>query len=339
MGSREKSGDRRPTIGDVAVAAGVSRGTVSRVLSDERYVSAHAVAVVRQAVLRLGFVPNLAARSLASKTTRSVAVLVDGASTKLTGDSNTAVLVLAFQAHLALHGYRPVFQFLAGPGDDETAAMVLLGGFVDGALLLSDEFSVHVMDALSRTGLPAVITCSPEPGSGLTTVAIDDESAASEVTAHLLQSGRRRIAMIAVGLDRRYGRARLRGFMSATGAFYDPQLVLEAEAFTFEAGYDAMMKLYQAHPDVEGVFVASDVVAAGAMQALTALGCRVPEDIGVAGFDGNEWSQRCKPHLTTVHQPLDEVGRLAASTLLDLIAGRKPASITVNTEILARESA
>lgn len=338
MGVLDRTG-RRPTIGDVASVAGVSRGTVSRVLNGERYVSAHAAAAVHRAVRSTGFVPNAAARSLASKAAGAVAVIVDGAPTKLTSDSNTAKMLLAFQAELSRQGYRPVFQFLATPGDDGVAAALLLGRSADGVLLLSDNHSAQVMNALAQSALPAVTTCIPSTGSSLLTVAIDDERAAAGITGELVQSGRRRIGMIGVALNQRYGQARQRGFRTAVGASYDEDLVLEAEGCTFEFGYDAMMKLHQVHPDIDGVFVASDVVAAGALQALARLGRRVPDDIGVVGFDGNEWSTRCMPHLTTVSQPVSDVGRIAASALVDLMAGRKAASITVATEILLKESA
>lgn len=344
---RERSAVDRATIEDVAAAAGVSRGTVSRVINGERYVSEQARDAVQAAVAQLGYVANKAARDLAAHTPRTVAVIVNDAATRLTGDANTAALLLALQTHLSAHGYRAVTVLLGAGDDDRSAADYLRSGSADGVVLLSDEDCPLILQAIKQAKLPAVLLCSPgAPGETadpsapgrLVSVAIDDEAAARDVSAQLVLAGRKNIAMIAVGLDRAFGRARLRGFTTALGTAFDPRLVIEATGITYDAGQHAMRELLERDPGLDGVFIASDVVAAGAVQVLQTRGRRIPEDVGVAGFDGNEWSERCEPALTTVRQPVTDIAHAAADTLLAMLAGTPVINVRLPAEPLIRSS-
>jgi DNA-binding LacI/PurR family transcriptional regulator len=320
------------------------------VINGERYVSAQARDAVQAAAAQLGYVANKAARDLAAHTPRTVAVIVNDAATRLTRDANTAALILALQTQLAACGYRAVTVLLGAGDDDKSAADFLRSGSADGAILLSGEECPLILQAIGQTKLPAVLLCSPGNSSkngtdgtdgadsDLVSVAIDDEAAARDVSSQLVLAGRTRIAMIAVGLDREYGRARLRGFTTTLGAGFDARLVIEARGFTYDAGQAAMRELLNRHPGVDGVFIASDVVAAGAVQVLHAAGRRIPEDVGVVAFDGNEWSERCEPALTTVRQPMGELAHTATGTLIAMLAGTPAVSIRLPAETLVRSS-
>ncbi len=319
--------------------AGVSRGTVTRVLNGERYVSAHARAAVESAAASLGYVPNKAAKNLVQGASHTVAIIVDEVQARMTGDANTSQMLLALNARLSSLGYRSVSVLLGAGDDDRSAAEFLRSGSADGVVLLSAEQSPLVMQAIRIAKLPAVLLCSPaERGEGVV-VSIDDESAARDVTAELIAAGRQTVAMIAVAMDRPYGQARLRGFAAAVGSRFDPQLVVEATAITYDAGRTAITNLLDSNPGIDGIFVASDVVAAGALQALRDRQLRVPEDVGVVGFDGNEWSERSTPPLTTVRQPVTDLADTACDMLVDSIRGRPVASTQLLTTTLARSSA
>jgi DNA-binding LacI/PurR family transcriptional regulator len=251
-------------------------------------------------------------------------------------------MLLALQTRLSGHGYRAVTLLLGAGDDDRSAADFLRSGSADGAVLLSDEQCPLILRAIGQTQLPAVLLCSngsPGASGNLVSVAIDDEAAARDISSQLVLSGRTKIAMIAAGLDREFGRARLRGFRAALGAGFDPELVVEAAGFTYDAGQHAVRELLERHPGLDGVFAASDVVAAGAAQALRAAGRRIPEDIGVVGFDGNEWSRRCEPALTTVRQPVAELAGAAVETLAAMLAGSSAVSARIPAEVLVRSSA
>lgn len=338
MSTRPPKAGGRATIVDVAAAAGVSRGTVSRVLNGGHYVSAGAAEAVREAIRTTGFVANLSARDLVSRRSRMIAVVIDRAPVRLSSDSNTAALLLAFRSLVAESGYSLTTLFVDSPEDDAAGAELLRGRPVDGALVLSDESSPRILEALAETAVPVVFACAPG-GVASVTVSIDDEHAAFDVSRTLAEAGRRRVGMIAVALDRRYGRARLEGFTAAMGDDFDPRLVVKATDCTFEAGERAALELLDAHPDLDGLFAASDAVAAGAIRALQERGRAVPGDIGVVGFDGNEWAERCSPHLTTVKQPMAEMGQAAARTLLDLLSGVPAGSVVIRSEVVLRHSA
>ena len=147
--------------------------------------------------------------------------------------------------------------------------------------------------------------------------------------------------MIAAALDRDSGADRLAGFTDALGERFDPDLVVEVPLYSLASGVQGMRELLERAPDLDGVFASADPIAAGAMDVLREAGRRIPEDVGIVGFDDSDWALRCDPQLSTVRQPADLLGRRAASVVLDLIAGIQPteADSILPTEIVWRDSA
>jgi DNA-binding LacI/PurR family transcriptional regulator len=147
-------------------------------------------------------------------------------------------------------------------------------------------------------------------------VGIDNLSSSEEITRRLIDTGRRRIGMIASAVDRDSGADRLTGFQRALGPLFDEKLVAEVPLYDFAWGARGMRTLLERDPAIDGVFGASDAVAAGAMEALREAGRAVPEDVGVVGFDDSSWATRTRPQLSTVHQPAGDIGSRAAELVL-----------------------
>jgi DNA-binding LacI/PurR family transcriptional regulator len=161
------------------------------------------------------------------------------------------------------------------------------------------------------------------------------------VTERLMATGRHRIGMIAAALDRDSGADRLTGFRAALGDRFDPALVAEVPLYDYSYGVKGMRELLDRDPAIDGVFAASDAIAAGALEALREAGLSVPADIGIVGFDDSSWAMRTQPPLSTVHQPARAIGQNAAELVLRQLTGSEPppTSILLDTPVVWRNSA
>ena len=224
--------------------------------------------------------------------------------------------------------------------DTERVARYLNGGFVDGAVIVSARAQDPITNAVMRLDLPVAYVGHP-PDVDAAWVGVDNRGAANAVTSRLMATGRRRVGMIAAALDRDSGTDRLAGFTDALGPDFDPDLVEEAPLYSYAEGAAAMTRLLARAPDIDGVFGASDAVAAGAMLALRQAGRRVPEDVGVVGFDNSSWATRTTPPLSTVDQPAEGLGAAAAAAVLAQLRDdqRPRAGIILPTPVVWRDSA
>ena len=332
---------RRATIFDVAAEANVSRGTVSRVLNGEPYVSAAARTAIEEAIAKVGYVRNMAARNLVTQSTKAIALIVHEPHSVFLEDPNIGAILLGTNDRLSEDEYQLVCLIIGSDRDSARVADYLRGGFVDGAIIVSAREHDPIALAISEIGLPAVFIGHPAGQPDLIWVGIDNRTAAREVTARLLSTGRTKVGMIAAALDRDSGADRLAGFRDALGANFDPTLVVEVPLYSRASGVEAMRELLRREPTIDGVFASSDPIAAGAMDVLKESGRRIPQDVGVVGFDDSDWALRCDPLLSTVRQPADLLGREAASVVLDLIDGTAPPSTgtILPTQIMWRDSA
>ncbi|MGN7192135.1 MULTISPECIES: LacI family DNA-binding transcriptional regulator [unclassified Curtobacterium] len=331
----------RATIQDVADEAGLSRGTVSRVLNDEPYVSAEAREAVQAAVRRVGYVRSAAARSLVTRRSGAVALIVHEPSVQVLDDPNIGNILIGTNAVLSEADQQLVTIMVDSARDNERVVEYLRGGFVDGAIVLSARDGDPVTRAIEEIGLPACFVGHPSDAANTSYIAIDNRAAAEAITRRLVDTGRRRIGMLASGLDRDSGQDRLEGFTAALGDRFDPDLVARNPLFSYTAGVEGMRELLDRAPDVDGVFAASDAVAAGAMDVLQRAGRSVPGDVGVVGFDDSAWALRCDPPLSTVRQPARTLGEHAARQVLEQIAGTDdgPRGLILPTEVVWRASA
>ena len=331
---------RRATIDDVAAIAGVSRGTVSRAINGGRDVSAAAAAAVARAMLETGYSVNHSARSLVTRRTNCAAFVVSEQHEQVFEDPNFNVLLRSATQSLAARGFSLILM-IAGTGEDRERVLTYLrAGHVDGALLVSTHSEDPLVPALQRDHLPFVVCGRPlGPVGEVPFVAADDREGGRLMTQYLVDLGRKRVGTITGPLDTSGGTERLRGYFDAVGSRKPRSLIVNAKEYSFAAGHAAMLALYEQSPQVDAVFVASDLMAAGALAALRSLGRRVPEDIAVAGFDDSRLATTTEPPLTTVRQPLDRVADEMVRLLLDLIEGGSPASVVLPVEVVPRQSA
>jgi DNA-binding LacI/PurR family transcriptional regulator len=287
---------------------------------------------------RTGYQANPHARSLKSGRANSVAFLLTEPQHLLFEDPNFAVLLRNAVNTLADRDYSLVLM-LAGTDTERRRTLdYLTSGHVDGVLLVSS----HAGDTLARqlldAGLP-VVACGRPLGleNRIGFVAADDRQGAQHITEHLIQRGRQRIATITGPLDTSGGVDRLDGYREALGDLFDPCLVVHGD-YTRTGAASAMHELLSAAPDLDAVFVASDLMAAEALNVLASHGRSVPGDVALAGFDDSGLAATLHPPLSTVNQPLDVISREMVRLLAEMINGGPTMGITVPTTVVIRES-
>lgn len=332
---------RAPTIHDVAREAGVSRGTVSRVLNGGHYVSPAAAEAVDAAIRKTGYVVNRHARSLITGRSDSIGFLLTEPQEKLFEDPNFNVLLRGCTQALAAHDI-PLLLMVAGTEDERRRiTRYITAGHVDGVLLVSSHSGNPVARELREAGIPLVQCGKPmAPGSKVSYVAADDRDGARDMVRHLLSLGRRRVGVVTGPLDTPGGVDRLAGYkevLGEAGIGIDERLIVSGDysRASGEAGTDRL--LAQA-PDMDAVFVASDLMAQGALAALRRAGRRVPEDVAVGGFDDSAAATEAVPALTTIRQPYDRISNEMVRVLLAQIGGEDPAAVILPTELVRRES-
>ena len=329
-----------PTLEMVAAAAGVSRSTVSRVINDSPKVTPEALAAVQAAIDKLGYVPNRAARILASRRTMSIALVIPENTAKFFADPYFAAVVQGVATYLSETDYTLIL-LIAAESDAEKTRSYLQAGNVDGAIILSHHSDDRSYVALARS-IPVVFGGRPTSvdGVGAYYVDVDNVLAAQEVTERLIQNGRTRIATIAGPQNMSAGIDRLQGWQLALDGAGLATDLIEYGDFSPASGDEAMRRLLERGVPFDGVFIASALMASGALAVTRDNGIRVPDDLGVVTFDNNYAAQSAQPPLTTVEQPTIEVGREMADVLLRLIDGQRVHTVSMMpTTIIDRDSA
>ena len=326
---------------DVAASAGVSRGTVNRVLNGG-YVSADARAAIEAAIAEVGYVPNTAASNLARQRSQAVGFLALESHTLLLEDPNIGAIMLGANDVLSRADHQMVSLVIDSDRDTQRVARYLSGGFVDGAIIVSARSHDPITRLIAQIGLPATfVGHPPDLDQSIPFVGIDNVGSARAVTERLMATGRRRIGMIAAALDRDSGADRLTGFREALGAQFDAALVADVPLYDYSYGVQGMRTLLDREPSLDGVFAASDAIAAGALETLREAGRSVPGDVGIVGFDDSSWATRTQPPLSTVHQPARAIGQNAAELVLRQVLGPDPIprSVLLDSPVVWRCSA
>ncbi|WP_236650398.1 LacI family DNA-binding transcriptional regulator [Kutzneria albida] len=329
-----------PTLDEVARVAGVSRSTASRAINGQVYVSAKAREAVTNAVASLGYSPNLLARSLATKRTNSIALVLSERGDTVLADPFFARVLRGVHAGLSGSGMQLVLLMAQDEQAQGELGQYLCAGHVDGALVVSLHGDDPLPDQLASSGLPVVLLGRPLAKVDVPYVDADNSTGGELAAAHLVERGRRHIATIAGPRDMAAGIDRLSGWRRGmTAAKRRPAGVVHAD-FTAAGGAAAMRELLAAYPEVDGVFAASDLMAVGAMQVLREAGRRIPQDVAVVGFDDSELAETAVPPLTSVRQPIEEMGRAITLRLIAQInaVADQPSSVLLPTELVPRES-
>jgi len=328
----------RPTIEEVAAAAGVSRSTVSRVVNGSTAVSPAALAAVQKTIAEMNYVPNRAARSLASRQTHAIALVVPEDTTRFFGDPFFAAIVAGITGALGASDYLLNLLIASDDPGDKVSAFMRNGG-VDGALIVShhtsDAFIERIADAV-----PVVYGGRPvRPRDGDYVVDVDNVAAARVATRRLIAIGRTRVATISGPMTMVASNDRVQGYRDALADAGLTPFAEEAGDYSEASGAEAVRRILAVgRPDA--IFVASDLMARGAMTALRAAGIRVPDDVAIVGFDDSAVALTTDPPLTTIRQPMYAQGEAMAGVLLSRLAGESPERITIlPTELVVRASA
>ena len=329
------------TLEQVASLARVSRATVSRVVNGDQRVGDLARQAVEAAVRELGYVPNRAARSLVTRRSDSVAVVIPEPSAQVFGDPFFPRVLRGISDALAEESMQLVLLMPQGRMDEERVERYLAAGHVDGVLLVSLHGSDPLPGALQRDGVPVIVMGRPR-ASGISYVDVDNRGGASDAVHHLLERGRRRVATIAGPQDMAPGADRLAGYyerLAVAERASDPDLVDTAD-FTLAGGRTAMERLLGRAPDLDAVFVASDLMAVGAIAALREAGRAIPDEVAVVGFDDSPLTTTTQPPLSSVRQPIEEMGREMTRLLIQEIRypGGPPRRVILDTQLVVRAS-
>lgn len=332
--------DAAPTLEDVARVAGVSRATVSRVINGIRNVDTEIQKIVRAAIEQTGYAPNRAARSLVTRRTGAIALVVSGAGSpadQVFGDPFFGRVVSGVVDFLRGHRMHPLL--MLADTEDARADVIahLRQGGADGALLVSTHADDDLPARCVRARLPAVLFARPASSLPISYVDLDHRAGARLAARRLLEQGRKNLGTVSGPLGVPASRDRLAGFRDVAGT----RVPNEEGNFTHESGEAAMARLLAAHPDLDGVFVANDLMAAGALGVLHRAGARVPEDVALVGFDDSSPARSCRPALTTVRQPVEQMGAEMARLLLARIEdpARAPTPVIFEPALVVRGSA
>ena len=310
----------RPTIYDVARLAGVSTATVSRALNGTAQIAPETRETIEAAVERLGYRPNTIARSLVTKSTQTIALLLPDITNPF-----YAELVAGIQEHALEHGQTMLLCTTEGDPEREEHYLSVLrskqvdGALVDGLVLPPDRIARFV-----REGFPIVSLDRDVDSASVPLVQVDNRLGALLAAEHLIRLGHTRVAHVAGPGELGISQERTAGYCEALELHElepDPKLVAEG-AFTEGGGFEAA-RILLAQGEFTAVFAANDLSAVGVLAALAESGRRVPEEVSVVGFDDLRLAAYTSPPLTTIHQPAREIAQRATKLLLDLTHGRR----------------
>ncbi|WP_433832086.1 LacI family DNA-binding transcriptional regulator [Actinoplanes sp. CA-015351] len=335
---------RQPTMDQVAEVAGVSRATVSRVINNAASVAPAIRSAVERAIAETGYVPNVAARSLVTRRSNSVALVISEPDrpddhsflNRIFTDPYFGRVTAGATGALRPHDVHLVV-VPTDAADQHQVIRYLRQGHVDGVLLISSNEHDPLPAQVHALGIPAVLSSRPSGPLPVSYVDVDQRAGAGLAAAHLWSRGCRVLATINGPLDIPAGQERLDGFRSALGQ----DVPAVTGDFTRAGGEAAARALLEAHPAIDGLFVASDLMAEGALRAVQDRGRRVPQDVAVVGFDDSSVALECRPPLTTVRQPVEEMAAEMAGLLMAHIdvPGRSPRSVIFQPTLVLRDSA
>lgn len=334
-GTTQVRADGVVTLEMVAALAGVSPSTVSRILNGTAVVSEAKQQAVAQAVAQLGFVPNPVARGLAGGRTLSVGVITQAIDSPFYGAALRGI-----EDELDPQGYSPLF--VSGHWSEQSEARcleVLRSRRVDGFIVLTGRLPDATLKAYAKSA-PVVVTGRSLSAPGLFSLNFDNFEGGRLATQHLIDMGHRQIAFISGDPAHPDANERMRGYRAAlesAGIGFNPGLVTQGE-YNELSGLRAVNQLLEGRQHFTAIFAGNDQMAFGAALGLQRHGFRVPDDVSLVGFDDLPSSMYATPPLSTVHQPAYELGRLAASALLQLLAGLEADTLIPAPRLIARES-
>lgn len=330
---------RGVTIKDVARASGVSYATVSRVLSGYEFVSETARTRVMKAVADLGYVANLQARSLKGGRSQIIGLLVPNLDNGYVGTITQGIDQELARANYDLMLYTSHRR----PGKESFYVNAIVNGLTDGLLLVAPLIPAAYLNELREHNYPYVLIDQTDDSENSSVVESTNWQGAYDATHYLTQLGHTRIAFIKGSTAVRSATDRLQGYKAALADSGIPvleELVIDGD-FQQQTGYKSAKRLLQSlQPLPTAIFAANDLAAFGAMDAARECGLSIPDDISIIGFDDIPQASFVYPKLTTVRQPLEQMGQVAVKILLERIEdqSRPPQQVTLATQLVIRDS-
>ncbi|MGW1069534.1 LacI family DNA-binding transcriptional regulator [Streptomyces aureus] len=329
---------RRLTLDQVAERAGVSRSVASRVLNNAPHVSRAKRDAVERAVRDLGFVANSKARALATSQSGVAALVISRQDPSILADPFYAQVIVGISAALEEGDLHLMLCLAESERGRARVEKLLRSGAVDGVMMMALHADDPLIKVADKASTPVVFGGRPGGTPPQWYVDIDNVAGARAATEHLLSRGRRNVVTITGPLDTEVGQARHRGYREALLLAGLKARASETGDFTEASGAAAMSRLLEHQPDLDGVFAANDNMAAGALRVLRGAGRSVPEEVSVVGFDDLAVAQNAQPALTTVHQPIRDLGTEMARMLVALIGGKNPSPILLPSHLVVRSS-
>ncbi len=332
---------KRLTLEEVGKLAGVSRATVSRVINNPEGVTSELCRRVERVIAETGYQPNLAARSLASRRSNIIGLIIPSVARFLFTDPYFPSLIQGISAACNSHNYTlALFLFNTREEEHQVYKRALGAGLIDGLIVTAEQIDAPFIPELIERQIPFVHIGRPAQPDQISFVDVDNLRGAFVATKHLIRLGRKRIATITGPLNTTGGLDRRAGYIQALtdqDMLVDENLMACGD-YSYDSGLESMQRLLLHEPDA--VFCASDMMAVGALQAIQEAGLRIPHDISVIGFDDLPPAVNATPQLTTVRQPVQRTGMLAVETLIDLLETglEPPRHLILPTELVIRAS-
>ncbi len=331
------------TLEGVAKLAGVSRSTVSRVVNDHPNVRAEVRDQVWRVIHETGYQPHAAARSLVTRRTQILGVVIPEPITKLFTDPFFSTLLYGITETCNAQHYHLMLSLFHGPAEQDDQYRRIVGnGHLDGIIVASAHMDDSLPPRLLQDGIPFVVV-GRYPDARVHGVDIDNIGGSRQAVEHLMGLGHTAIALITGPLTMTSGVDRLVGYqqtLAAQGIVLDQDLIVEGD-YTEDSGYAAAKQLLRT--PATAIFAASDMMAIGALKALHDAGRQVPQDMALVGFDDVPLASSVQPALTTVRQPVRQLGSAVAELLMELLANPpEPGSLArrsvLPTELVVRQS-
>jgi DNA-binding LacI/PurR family transcriptional regulator len=329
------------TIADIARLAGVSKSTVSRALNDSPLIGEETKAKIRSIARQYNFQINIPARRLSMKQSRTIAFVTHAYHKEFSvADLFGLEIMGGISNGLAKQGY-DMLVIHVDPQDTKWAHLYFDTGRVDGFILMTSSRKQSHVKALLEIGAPFITWGVPQPNQKYCSVTGDNFNGGKMAAAHLLSVGRRKIGFIGGPDYEMEIQHRLNGYKSAlqeAGQIVEAELI-EYGDFSNTSGAEAMRRLLKKSPDIDAVFVNSDLMAIAAMDVIRENRKTIPEDISVVGYDDLSIAEHSNPPLTTVRQNIPLAGKLLAQNLIQFLASGMVTNVTIPVELIVRQSA
>ena len=329
------------TIADIAELAGVSKATVSRALNDSPLIAEETKAKIRAIAKEHSFQINVPARQLSMKQSRTIAFVTHAYHKEFSIADLFGLEIMGGISHgLMLQGF-DMLVIHVNPQDTKWAHQYYDTGRVDGFILMTSTRKQYHVKALLEVGAPFIVWGIPQPSQKYCSVTGDNITGGKLATEHLIRLGRQKIAFIGGSDYELEVQHRLSGYKSAlqeAERTINPDLI-EYGDYSNTSGGEAMQRLLDKTPDIDAVFVNSDLMAIAAMNVIRENGKRVPEDISVVGYDDLSIAEHSNPPLTTIRQNVPLAGKLLAQNLIQYLQSGMATNVTIPVELIVRKSA